>query len=143
MEYLLQGRTVAVFASGFLLARASSERLVVAISLPCLLAACTSWQPQELNTLQGAILQEQPTRIQVRSPRTGAVEIDDPQVVGDVLFGLGHRVGFTNQELMRIPFSEVTEASFRAFDGARSAILGGGSVLILVVMIGMNSGSSP
>ena len=117
MKYVSQGRTVGVFAP--------------AIILPCLLAACTSWQPQELNTLPGAILQEQPTRIQVSSPRMGTVEIDDPEVLGDVLFGLGHREGFTNQELMRIPFSEMTEASLRAFDGARSAILG--AVLLFTV----------
>ncbi len=123
MKYLSQGRIVVV--------------------LPCLLAACTSWQPQELNTLPGAILQEAPTRIQVSSPRMGTVEIDDPQVLGDVLVGLGHRVGFTNQELMRIPFSEMTEASFRVFDGTKSAILGASSILIVVTMVAANSGSSP
>lgn len=69
--------------------RRPSQRHLVAIIVPCLLAACTSWQPQDLVTLPGATLETHPTRVRVVSQRTGTVELQDPSVLGDELIGSG------------------------------------------------------
>ena len=115
---------------------------MVAIILPSLLSACTSWKRQELVTLPGAIVEMAPTRILVTSERTGTVELEDPTFLGDALIGLGAPQGFTNQQFMRIAFSEITEASFRGFSLPRSVILGAGVIVIVGGMIGVNSGAS-
>ncbi len=120
----------------------AKQRLVAAIILPYLLGACTTWRPQELITLPGAILESQPARVRVISPRTGPVVFLDPVVLGDELIGVGIREGFTSQEFMRVQLSEVTEASFRGFSTPRSVIFGAGSVFIVVAMISAYSSTS-
>ena len=110
----------------------TSQRLVAMIILPYLLAACTTWQPQELSSLRDAIREKRPTRIQVVTQRTGPVELQDPSISGNILSGNRVRDGVESGEFMLIPFSDVTEAKFQAFDAPRSAILG--AVLLLTVV---------
>ena len=122
--------------------RRLSQRFMVAIILAGVLTACTSWQPQDLLTLPGAMLETQPTRMRVITQRTGTLVLQDPAILGDELIGIGSREGFTNTELVRIQFSELTEASFRAFDVPRSVLLGAGSLLIVLGLVGGYSSAS-
>jgi len=122
--------------------RRLSQRFMVGIILPGVLTACTSWQPQDLLTLPGAMLETQPTRMRVITQRTGTLVLQNPAILGDELIGIGSREGFTNTELVRIQFSELTEASFRALDVPRSALLGAGSLLIVFGLISGYSSSS-
>ncbi len=122
--------------------RRPSQRLMAAIILAGVLTACTSWQTQDLLTLPGAMLETQPTRMRVITQRTGTLVLQDPAILGDELIGIGSREGFMNTELVRIQFSELTEASFRALDVPRSALLGAGSLLIVFGLISGYSSSS-
>ncbi len=88
------------------------------------------------------MLETQPTRMRVITQRTGTLVLQDPAILGDELIGIGSREGFTNTELVRIQFSELTEASFRAFDVPRSVLLGAGSLLIVLGLVGGYSSAS-
>ncbi len=63
------------------------RRLVAVVVLPMYLAACTSWQVQEVAPAQ-VIAEEQPTEVRVTRTDGTDFVLENPQVSGDTLSGV-------------------------------------------------------
>ena len=93
-------------------------RLVAAITLPCVLSACMSWQQQELTGLRDVIVLDQPDKVRVRTRFTGdELEIERPQVSGDTISG-----GYGPRQAVSVPFADLTEASLQEVDDGKTAL---------------------
>ena len=115
----------------------SSQRLVAVIILPYFLAACTTWQRQDLNTFPSLIAETQPARLQVKTQGMGTVELQDPIILDAALVALGSREGFTVREFMQIPLLEVLEVSIRGTSVPGSIAMGVASLGVVLTIIGV------
>ena len=88
-------------------------RLIAVVVLPMYLAACTSWQVQEVAPAQ-FVEQEQPEKIRVMLTDSTTVDLENPQVSGDTLSGVrdGHQ--------MSISLSTVDAIAVRKEDTAKT-----------------------
>ena len=58
-------------------------RLVAAITLPCVLSACMTWQQQDVASLRDVIIRDQPERVRLSTRSEDEVDLENPQVSGD------------------------------------------------------------
>lgn len=110
------------------------RRLVAVVVLPMYLAACTSWQVQEVAPAQ-MLEEEQPTEVRVTRTDGSAFVLENPQVSGDTLSGV--RDGLQ----MSISLSTVDAIAVRKSDTGKtigvaflSVVLVAGAVALIVYL---------
>ena len=108
--------------------RRRTARTIAVITLPVVLGACVSWQPQELTELPELINREQPDEIRVRSGISGTQsEIEQPQAVGETVSGSSDDIKVS------VPFPHLADTRIRKVDKVKTtfAVLGIASLVAL------------
>ncbi len=117
------------------------RRFVCAALLPCYLAACTSWQTQEVSPEQ-ALADEQPDKVRVTLTDGSQVEVHQPTVARDTL------TGFSDGHQVSVPLASVSELELRESDTGKTiwltvGIVGGVGLLgFITVWAVFGSGTS-
>jgi len=106
-----------------------TRRPIACLLLPCYLAACTSWQTQELAPEQ-VLAQEQPDQVRVTLSDGQRLELRYPAVHGDTLTGM------REARQVAVPLERVSRLELREADGGKTLLLVGGVMLGTVIAAG-------
>ena len=114
-----------------------TRRVIALLILPCISAACTSWQPLRVSNLRDTMREYEPDRIQL-TLRTrsfgGKVVLSNPQVYGDAprdtIRGILHDTGEVG-----IAFSDVAGASYPTHAAEKTGVLVVGGFLIALIIV--------
>ena len=104
-----------------------SARTVLILYLSC--TACTSWRPDSLTPQ--AVVQSKPSSLRVTLTDSSQVIVNNPQLQGDTIVGLGEQKG-----QVRVPIDSVLLTDTRRGDAGKSvlAVLGVAAGLFAVVV---------
>ncbi len=82
------------------------RRSVVALTLPLVMSACTTWQQQDVAGLRDLIIQEQPDKVRLRTHSDVEFDLEDPQISGDKISGF-----YRSLRVIGVPLADIAEAS--------------------------------
>jgi hypothetical protein len=104
------------------------RRLIAFILLPTHLAACTTWQTQDLSPQQ-VIAQEQPDKVLVKLADGSKVVLTGPQVSGDTLSG------YDGTEPYRVPLADVSAIELKEADTLLTVGVIFGALVVVGVVV--------
>ncbi len=82
------------------------RRSVVALALPLVMSACTTWQQQDVAGLRDLIIQDQPDKVRLRTRSDVEFDLEDPQISGDKISGV-----YRSIRVIGVPLADIAEAS--------------------------------
>ncbi len=82
------------------------RRSVVALTLPLVMSACTTWQQQDVAGLRDLIIQEQPDKVRLRTRSDVEFDLEDPEISGDKISGV-----YRSLRVIGVPLADIAEAS--------------------------------
>ena len=82
------------------------RRSVVALTLPLVMSACTTWQQQDVAGLRDLIIREQPDKVRLRTRSDVEFDLEDPQISGDKISGF-----YRSLRVIGVPLADIAEAS--------------------------------
>jgi hypothetical protein len=82
------------------------RRSVVALTLPLVMSACTTWQRQDVASLPDLIARDQPDKVRLRTRSDIEFDLEDPQMDGDKISGF-----YRSIQVVGVPLADIAEAS--------------------------------
>ena len=112
---------------------ALSAALVLAAYLP----ACTSYQATTQPVAELTAAPKPPSKLRVTTTDGAVVEVDEPRVANDTLYGSTWTTGAGGKQsagVMTIPIANIRTVEVRKSDGTKTVLLVGGIVVGLVLL---------
>ena len=103
------------------------RRFIATVLLPCYLAACLTWQPQEVSPEQ-ALGDGQPDKVRLTLIDGNRIVMEEPRILGDSLTGV-----YSGRQVT-IPLSAVTEVELRGNISGEEAIA---AVFVTAAFLGL------
>ena len=82
------------------------RRSVVALTLPFVMSACSTWRQQDVASLPDLIEREQPDKVRLRTISDVQFDLEDPQIDGDKITGF-----YRSIRVVGVPLADIAEAS--------------------------------
>jgi hypothetical protein len=82
------------------------RRSMVALTLPLVMSACSTWQQQDVASLPDLIVREQPDKVRLRTRSDVEFDLEDPQIDGDKITGF-----YRSIRVVGVPLADIAEAS--------------------------------
>jgi hypothetical protein len=114
----------------------SFRRVVSALMLAAYLPACTSYQATTQPVAEVTAAPTPPKHLRVTTTDGAVVEVDDPRVANDTLYGSTWTTGAGGKQsagVITIPISDIRTVEVRKSDGTKTLLLVGGIVAVLIV----------